>query len=77
MHPIPAFLDDLADFVETVLGSVVGLQSATGHEARADDSEDGRVEEELISVVERAIDEDVAPRNRHAAASGAGLQGAA
>ena len=60
MDAVAAFLDDLADLIEAVIGRVVGFERTAGNETGADDRKHDSVEKVAVLGVKRAVDEDVA-----------------
>jgi hypothetical protein len=77
VNAITAFPNDLTDFVETIVRRIIPLKRATRHESGADDRKNGGVEKDLISVIEGAINEDMAAPVRHLATFRPGPDGEA
>jgi len=70
MNAVTAFFDDLADFLEAIVRVVICFKRATRHKSGANDRKNNGVEEKLIAIVEGTVDEHIAVRIRHLAASG-------
>lgn len=84
VNPQAAIRNQLVDLVHAYLCGIIGRQRAPGDEAAIVHGEDDRVEERGVSLVERAVDEDVgvvrhrsryAGRRNRGAVSGEALQG--
>src|SRR2546430_1255988 len=65
MYPIAAFHNDRTDFLESVLGGVIGLERAARPKSRTKDGEDNRAKKKLVCRIERAVDKDVAVPSCH------------
>ncbi|MCF3642467.1 hypothetical protein LXM94_21080 [Rhizobium sp. TRM95111] len=73
MYAISAFRNDLADFVEAILGRVIGFERTMGPETRPDDCEDNGIEKGTVVDVERTIYEDVAVCRGHSVFASGGF----
>jgi len=62
VNTIAAFLNDLANLVEPIVGGIVGFECTSRYEARPNNGKDDGIEIATVLIVKRAVDEDVAVR---------------
>jgi hypothetical protein len=65
MNSILAFGHNVVDLGESILGGVADLESASRHEARVVDGEHHCIEQRLVLLVKRTVDEDVVFEGGH------------